>query len=195
MCAGDNANASAQVIKYQACLAGSNDTTGTNNTNSFSSMFPDTPPQVIQFQSAYTNYINGTNNTDSNALVYWINGLSNQVGLLKQFQSNIISTTPEYTNKSASQMFLSNLSTTSMQTSTLQLKFDIVNQNVEHVQSKINGNLTNIIFYTYTSITILLGVLSIGLITYFVYMYMNIPASMTGGHRNDFFSRNRRDVR
>ena len=164
------------------------------DTNSFSSMFPDTPPQVIQFQTAYTNYTNGTNNTDSNALVYWINGLSNQVTLLKQFQSNLITTTPEYTNKTASQMFLSNISTTSVQTSTLQMKLDIVNQNIENVKSKVNGNISNIIFYTYTSATILLGVLSIGLITYFVYMYMNLSTSMTGGSRNDFFPKIRRYV-
>jgi hypothetical protein len=164
------------------------------DSNSFSTTFPDTPPQVIQFETAYTNYINGTNNTDSNALVYLINGLSNQVTLLQQFQSNLITTTPEYTNKAASQMFLSNLSSTSVQTSTLQVKLDIVNENIKNTQSKLNGGISDIMFYTYTSASILLGLLSIGLITYFVYMYMNLSTPMTGGRRNDFFPKNRRYV-
>ena len=164
------------------------------DSNSFSSMFPDTPGQVIQFQSAYTNYKNGTSNVDSNALISLLNGLSNTVVELNNYQSNIISTTPEYTNTSASQMFLSNLSTTAVQSSTLQIKLDIINQNIENAQSKLSGDISNVIFYTYTSLTILLGLLSIGLITYFVYMYMNLSSPMTGGSRNDFFSKNRRYV-
>jgi hypothetical protein len=157
-------------------------------------MFPDTPTQVIQFQSAYTNYKNGTSNVDSNALISLLNGMSNTVNQLQKFQSNLIVNTPEYTNTSVSKMFLSNLSTTAVQSSTLQVKLDIVNQNIENEQLKLNGNISNVIFYTYTSLTILLGLLSIGLITYFVYMYMNLSSSMTGGSRNDFFSKNRRYV-
>jgi len=164
------------------------------DSNSFSSMFPDTPTQVIQFQSAYTNYKNGTSNVDSNALISLLNGMSNTVNQLQKFQSNLIVNTPEYTNTSVSKMFLSNLSTTAVQSSTLQVKLDIVNQNIENEQLKLNGNISNVIFYTYTSLTILLGLLSIGLITYFVYMYMNLSSSMTGGSRNDFFSKNRRYV-
>jgi len=163
--------------------------------NSFSSTFPDTPNQVSQFPSVYTNYINGTGNVDSNALIALISGLSNTVVQLQNYQSNLITNTPEYNNTSASQMFLSNISTTSVQTSTLQLKLDIVNQNIKDSQVKMSGDLTNIIFYTYTSATIVLGLLSIGLITYFVYIYMSPSTPMTGGNRNEFFPRNRRDVR
>ena len=130
------------------------------DSNSFSSTFPDTPIQASQFPSVYTNYINGTGNIDSNALISLINGLSNTVVQLQSYQSNLITNTPEYNNTYASQMFLSNISSTSVQTSTLQLKLDIVNQNIENTHSKMSGGLSDIIFYTYTSATILFGVLS-----------------------------------
>ena len=92
------------------------------DSTSFSTQFPDTPADVLQFETNYTKYIQGTTNGDSNALLGNISGLTNIIQSLQSFQSNIITSTPEYADSNASSMFLSNISTASVQTSTLQTK-------------------------------------------------------------------------
>jgi hypothetical protein len=151
----------------------------------FSKMFPDAPPQVAQFSIDSNKYINGS--IDSNILIGDINSLTNMVNLLKTFQGNIIRNTPEYTNVSLTSNFLNQVSTVTATTSTLQLQLQVAEANVINSQLKAAGNLSSIVFYTYTTATIILGIICIALITYLVYTYVYASpvsySSIKGGFR------------
>ena len=142
----------------------------------FSSTFPDIPPQQNEFKIYSDAYISG--NGDISQVQGSINSLSNLIVSLKSYQSNLIAKTPEYTDQSAAPMFLSNISTVSVQASTLQNTFNIAQENIANSQNRYSGNISAIIFYTYSSATILLGILSIFLTTHLVFTYMGSSVSV-----------------
>jgi len=162
------------------------------DSTSFSTQFPDTPADVLQFETNYTKYIQGTTNGDSNALLGNISGLTNIIQSLQSFQSNIITSTPEYADSNASSMFLSNISTASVQTSTLQTKLDIVHANLQNKEPSghtyhgitMPKGLIDIIEYTFMGATILSGILCIFLITYLVFTYMGNSNQMMSAITN-----------
>jgi len=158
----------------------------TYNLSTFSQQFPDIPFDYTQLGLVSTNYING--NGDISNIIQFQTNLSTQIAALQTYQSNLISTTPEYTDQSASPIFLSNVSTVSAQTSTLQNKLSILNTNVQNMQLKAGGNISAITFYIYTTVTIVIGILCILLSVYLVYIYMDpssdvYTSSMRGGKR------------
>lgn len=158
-----------------------------SNLAAFSKQFPDIPFDYNQLGIVSTNYINGSGNI-SDVIVFQTK-LNEQIKALQIYQNNLIANTPEYTDQSASPIFLSSISTVASQSSTLQNQLSIVNENIQHMQLKAGGNMSAITFYVYTTITIVIGILCILLITYLVYMYMDpsssmYNSSMRGGKRN-----------
>ena len=142
------------------------------------SNFPDTLPMVVttmtDFQLAGSRL--GSNldiSSNISTITSYINQIESKTTTLAQIDGAIINQTPEYQNKNATSMFLSRIETVSTQTQSLQTQLDVVNANLENTNVKISGDITGIIFYTYTTATIILGILSIGLITYSVFLYMN----------------------
>jgi len=154
---------------------------------SFSQQFPDTPFDSRQLDQVFNNYVNG--NGDLAAVTAFQTKLSNQITALQSYQANLVASIPEYTDQSSAPTFLSSISTAATHASTLQTQLDIMNANIEHSQLKLNGNMSAVFFYVYTTATIILGILSIVLITYLVYMYVSpsesgLNTSMKGGKRN-----------
>lgn len=157
-----------------------------SNLAAFSQMFPDILYDQTKLNVASNNYVN--RNGELSAVIAFQTKLDDQINALQTYQNNLIANTPEYTDQSASPIFLSSISTVTSQTSTLQNHLSIVNENVQNMQSKAGGNMSAITFYVYTTITIVIGILCILLITYLVYMYMDpsssvYNSSMRGGKR------------
>lgn len=142
--------------------------------------FPDTPPQVSQYttelQTAQSK-LGSNQDISSNltTLASYINQIDIRTKSLGEINAIFISKTPEYQNKTASSDFLSNIQSISTQTQTLQTQLEVVNANLQNTDTKLSGDITGVLFYTYTTATIILGILSIGLITYSIYMVMTEP--------------------
>jgi hypothetical protein len=140
--------------------------------------YPDTLPQVSQYttelQTAQSK-LGANQDISSNltTLASYINQIDMRTKSLGEINTIFISKTPEYQNKTASSDFLSNIQSVSTQTQTLQTQLEVVNANLQNTDTKLSGDITGILFYTYTSATIILGILSIGLITYSIYLIMN----------------------
>jgi hypothetical protein len=155
---------------------------------SFSQTFPDIPYDENNLIKTSTDYINGT--VKLSAVIAFQQKLNQQINDLKTYQSNLISSTPEYIDQTSTPVFLSSISTATTQASTLQTQLDIVTTNLQNSEAKMNGNMTAVIFYVYTTATIILGILCILLIAYLVYMYMDPSfewasnSSMRGGKRS-----------
>jgi len=200
MCKGDNAAATTAQIKYTTCLSsggssgssggsssgGSSGSSNVNTLASFSQQFPDIAYDQTKLNLASNNYING--NGELSAVIAFKNKLSNQIAELQSYQSTLIGSTPEYINQSAYANFRSNINTTELQANELQNRLDVVNANVQNLQSKATGNMSAITFYVYTTITVVMGILCILLIVYLVYMYLDpssgiSSSSMKGGKR------------
>jgi hypothetical protein len=184
MCKRDNAAATTAQIKYITCLSGGS---GTNTLASFSQQYPDIAYDQTMLNSASNNYVNG--NGELSSVIAFKTNLSNQIAELQSYQRNLIRSTPEYIDQTASPTFLSNINTVNIQASELQNKLSIVNANVQNLQSKAGGNMSAVTFYIYTTITVVIGILCILLIVYLVYMYMDLSSdvyssSMRGGKRN-----------
>jgi len=153
------------------------------NPTVFTSTFPDTPPEEAQFKTAYDNYT-ATNTTGTSANLSNLNdNLLTRIDKLKQFQTSILSFVPEYTNPSTAPTLLSSFSTVATQNSDLVTKLDLVNQNLVNAELSKTGNLQGIEFLVYTSGTIILGIISIFLIAYLVYIYVGNSATV-GGSRS-----------
>jgi hypothetical protein len=144
------------------------------------SYYPDTLPQVSQYttelQKAQSK-LGSNQDISSNltTLASYINQIDMQTKSLGEINAVFISKTPEYQNKTATSDFLSNIQSVSTQTQTLQTQIEVVNANLQNTDIKLSGDITGILFYTYTTATIILGILSIGLITYSIYMVMTEP--------------------
>ena len=142
------------------------------------SNFPDTLPIVVttvtDLQTAGAKL--GSNldiSLNISTLTSYINQIESKTMTLANIDAAIIQQTPEYQNQTATSNFLSNIQSISTQTQSLQTQLDVVNANLENTNVKISGDITNVLFYTYTTATIILGILSIGLITYSVFLFMN----------------------
>lgn len=147
------------------------------------SNFPDTLPNVVTttmgLQTAAAKL--GSNldiSSNISTLVADIGNIERQTMALGQINTTIIGQTGEYQNKTATSIFLSNIQSVSTQTESLQTQLDVVNANLQNTGVKISGDITGILFYTYTTATIILGILSIGLITYCVFLFMNESGTM-----------------
>jgi len=165
------------------------------NLAAFSSNFPDIPPQQSQFLTDYINYSTGTIQ-DPSALQNNINSLNDLIASLKNVQSNVIRSIPEYTNPNAAPTFLSNISTIHVEASTLQTQLDITNANIQNQTLKLTGDLSDLMFYTYSTATIILGIICISIITFLIYRYVNAPSvtPMVGGRIEKMLHMNRRHV-
>jgi hypothetical protein len=161
----------------------------------FSSNFPDIPPQQSQFTTDYINYSTGTIQ-DPSILQNNINSLNDLIASLKNVQLTVIRSIPEYTNPTTAPKFLSNISTVHAQASTLQTQLDVTHANIENQTFKLTGNISDIMFYTYSTATIILGIICISLIVFLIYRYMNTPviAPMMGGRIEKMLHINRRHV-
>jgi hypothetical protein len=142
--------------------------------------FPDIPPQVNQFITHIDQYVMGTL-TDSNVVVNDLISLSTLINSLHVYQSKIISGTPEFTDPTTATTFLKSISTTSGQSSTLVTQLDILSTNIQNAQAKLGGNFSPILFYTYSTATIILGLLCIMLVAYIVYTYVIVDISSGSG--------------
>lgn len=197
MCKGDNIAAATAQNKFTTCLGGSGGSSGgsggssgsggANTLASFSQQYPDIAFDQNKLNFASNNYING--NGELSAVIAFKTNLSSQITELQRYQSTLIGSTPEYINQSAYATFRSDMNTTELQANELQNKLDIVNANVQNLQSKATGNMSAITFYVYTTITIIMGILCILLIVYLVYMYLEPASSVTsslmkGGKRH-----------
>lgn len=165
------------------------------NLAAFSSNFPDIPPQQSQFIANYINYSTGTIR-DPSILQNNINSLNELIASLKNVQLTIIRSIPEYTNPTAAPKFLSNISTVHAEASTLQTQLDVTNANIQNQNFKLTGNISDLMFYTYSTATIILGIICISLITFLIYRYMYTPAvaPMVGGRIQKMLHMNRRHV-
>ena len=161
-----------------------------SNLAAFSQQFPDIPFNQTMLNLASNNFVNG--NGPISAVTAFQTNLNNQIKELQNYQSNLISSTPEYRDQTLTPKFLSSISTATIQASTLQKQIDIVNTNILNSEAKMGGNMSAVIFYVYTTATIILGILCIVLIVYLSYIYMepsstkssNVSAnSMKGGKR------------
>ena len=147
------------------------------------SNFPDTPSNVVTIMTNSQNaVIKLGSNLDISAnistLAADITDIERQTMALAKINTTIIGQTGEYQNKTATSIFLSNIQSVSTQTESLQTQLDVVNANLQNTGVKISGDITGILFYTYTTATIILGILSIGLITYCVFLFMNESGTM-----------------
>jgi hypothetical protein len=157
----------------------------------FLSNFPiDITSLEMQFQQDLANYEFGS--VDSNVPIADIANLNNTIQALAQYQYNLIQSVPEYGNQyqpyinNESYSFTSNFNNANAQTSSLQLKLEVLNTNFSNALQKSEGNIPTIVYYTITSATILLGIICIFLITYLVYVYMSSSGSngtLRGGSR------------
>jgi hypothetical protein len=165
------------------------------NLGAFSSNFPDIPPQQSQFIRNYINYSTGTIR-DPSVLQNDINSLNELIASLKNVQMNVIRSIPEYTNPNAAPKFLSNISTVHAEASTLQTQLDITNANIQNQTFKLTGDISDLMFYTYSTATVILGIICISLITFLIYRYLYTPAPapMVGGRIQKMLHMNRRHV-
>jgi hypothetical protein len=140
---------------------------------SFSSTYPDIPPQEAEFNNSYSLLLNKQINT-TDVFQHNIDSLGSLIQSLQQYQTTIITNTPEYKDQTTAPLFLSNMTDTSVQTSTLQTKLDIVQANISNKKESIIPNaISEIINYSYMAGTIFFGILCILLTTYLVYTYMD----------------------
>jgi len=181
MCRGDTAAALAANKTYVTCLAG-NSSNSSNTLASFSQQFPDIPFDGTTFSQAVNNYVTANGNL-STVIVFQTN-LRNQIEALKLYQSTLIASTPEYIDQSASPTFLSNVNTVNIQGAALQNQLSIIGKNLQNSQLKLNGNMSAVLFYIYTTATIILGILCIILIVYLVYMYVTPSGSIVSNVSN-----------
>ena len=142
------------------------------------SNFPDTLPNIVTtMMNSRTAVAKLGSNLDISSnistLTADITDIERQTLELAKINTTIIGKTGEYQNQSASSMFLSRIQQVSTQTDSLQTQLDVVNANLQNTGVKLSGDITGILFYTYTTATIILGILSIGLITYSVFLFMN----------------------
>jgi len=177
----------AQGNAFEFC----NQQAGISGYSCFLSNFPsDLLPLETQFENDIAAYENGS--VDSNVPIADIASLSNLIQSLAQYQYNLIQSIPEYGNQyqpdinNMSSDFISSFTSANAQTSSLQLKLEVLNTNFSNTLQKSEGNIPAIVYYSITGATILLGIICIFLITYLVYVYMSssgITGTLRGGSR------------
>jgi hypothetical protein len=146
----------------------------------FTSNFPDIPPEEAQFTTAYNNFI-ATNPSGTSANLSNLNDtLLTRIQNLQKFQTSIISFVPEYVDLTTAPTLLSSFSTATTQNLNLTTQLELVNQNLVNAELSKSGNLQGIEFLFYTSGSIVLGIISIFLIAYLVYVYVGSSATVGG---------------
>ena len=150
------------------------------NPSLFTTTFPDTPPEEAQFATAHTNYTATNPSGNYDTLAYFNTSLESRISNLSTFQTSIISSIPEYNDTTTARTLLSSMSTVAVKADNLQGQSDVIDMNLANSQLKQTGGFSTIEFIIYTSSTIVLGILSICLIVYLVYLYQT-PSTMVGG--------------
>jgi len=158
--------------------------------SSIISQFPDFPfpsPYTEEYQNIRwqfgSNYLNYIATNDQSALTAMQSTLSYFQTLNDSFtayQLNLSGNIPNLTKDPEIPGILEYLIETDLESATLQGKLDTIEANINHLESKTTADIPIVIFYAYTTLTLLLGIISICLITYLVYMYMNSSSDSVG---------------
>ena len=146
----------------------------------FTSNFPDIPPEEAQFTTAYQNYI-ATNPTGTSANLSNLNNtLLTRIQNLQKFQTSIISYVPEYVDPTSAPTLLSNVSTAIFKGTDLLKQLELSETNL--VNSGLNQltGIPTINLVAYALGTIVLGIISIFLIAYLVYVYVGSSSTVGG---------------
>jgi hypothetical protein len=161
--------------------------------SSIVSQFPDYPfpnpmdpdgwwgTMEYQFQMDASNYVTSNDQSALDSMYTTIASLSTLTGSCVAYNLNLAFHMPNLNNDSNAPGILEYLIETDLESATLQGQLDTIEANVNHLESKTKADIPIIIFYAYTTMTILLGIISICLITYVVYVYMNPSSDSVGG--------------
>jgi len=134
-----------------------------------------------EFQMDAYNYVTSNDQSALDSMVATISSLSGLNSSCIDYQANLSLHMPNLTSNSEIFSIFEQIIETDIESATLQGKMDTIEANIKHLESKTTADIPIIIFYAYTTMTILLGIISICLITYLVYVYMNPSSDTVGG--------------